>query len=263
MQHDNQIIASATRFNEENPDPGAERRGASGITRKLIGTRRCYVCKTIYRYAHPEYHLLCVPCAEENLAHRHARCDLRGRTAVVTGGRMKIGFHVALKLLRDGAAVLVTTRFPRDAARRFAQVPDAAEWLSRLQIYGVDFLDLPAVAGLIDDLHRRFDHLDILVNNAAQTIRRPPAYYREVRAAEALTLLGPAASIDLFDAGPGTLPDASPAALRGASPAALSGASALALRSDASPAVLAGAAETLFPAGWAEETGQPLDLREH
>lgn len=272
VEHDQAVIASTTRFREEDPSPRDESPAAAGVSgndrtnenatngaagsavRKLIGSRRCYVCKNFYRYAHSEYHLLCEQCAEENLARRHARCDLRGRTAVVTGGRVKIGFHVALKLLRDGAEVLVTTRFPRDAARKFAQVPDVAEWLPRLHLYGVDFLDFPAVAGLVSDIHRRFDHLDILVNNAAQTIRRPPAYYREVWAAEALTLHGPAASIDLQDAGQGTLPEASPSAL--------SKASALALRPDASPAVLPGAVETLFPAGRTDETGQPLDLRE-
>ncbi|GAA4624220.1 SDR family oxidoreductase [Actinoallomurus vinaceus] len=181
------------------PQPGAPGNPPAGAGRPLVKARRCYVCKTHYRLVHSEYHLLCPPCAEENLARRHARCDLRGRRAIVTGGRVKIGFQLALKLLRDGAEVLVTTRFPRDAARRFAAVPDAPDWLDRLRVHGVDLLDLAAVAGLLEAVHREFPSLDILVNNAAQTIRRPAAYHREVRAAESEPLTGLAARIDVSD----------------------------------------------------------------
>ncbi|MEV0400369.1 SDR family NAD(P)-dependent oxidoreductase [Actinoallomurus sp. NPDC050550] len=180
------------------PGPPGDRTAGSG--RLLVKARRCYVCKAHYRLMHPEYHLLCPACAEENLARRDARCDLRGRRAIVTGGRVKIGFQLALKLLRDGAEVLVTTRFPRDAARRFAAVPDAGDWLDRLRVHGVDLLDLAAVAGLLEAAHREFPSLDILVNNAAQTIRRPAAYHREVRTAEHDPLTGLAARIDVTDA---------------------------------------------------------------
>jgi NAD(P)-dependent dehydrogenase (short-subunit alcohol dehydrogenase family) len=241
-------MAAATRFQDQNPgaDPepvpvetasakAAPPKAASG--RVLGRARACYVCKAPYRDVHPDYHLMCPECAAENLARRHARCDLRGRRALVTGGRIKIGFQVALKMLRDGAEVLVTTRFPRDAARRFAAVPDSADWLPRLHVHGVDLLDLPGVAGLLDAVHARFDHLDVLVNNAAQTVRRPPAYHREVRAAEALPLTGAAARVDVAEGARAAL-EAGPAA-------------ALAVRDDA-----------LFPAGRTDETGQPLDLRD-
>src|SRR5690606_24473216 len=89
------------------------------------------------------------------------------------------------------------TRFPRDAARRYAAVPDAAQWLHRLHIHGVDFLDLPGVLGLVDGVRDRWGALDILVNNAAQTIARPPEYHREVLALEAAPLTGTAAAISL------------------------------------------------------------------
>ncbi|GAA2888118.1 hypothetical protein GCM10010517_52040 [Streptosporangium fragile] len=245
LRQDRAAIAAAERFREQDPSPAPEHATPPAVRRELTGKHRCYVCKARYRYVRQDYHLLCDPCAEENLARRHARCDLRGRTAVVTGGRIKIGFHVALKLLRDGAEVLVTTRFPRDAARRFAAVPDSADWLDRLHVHGVDFLDLPAVAGLIADLHRRFDHLDILVNNAAQTIRRPSAYHREARAAEALPLTGAAASVDLLETGARPLPGA------GRHLPEITGRH-----------LPESAAEVLFPTGRKDETGQPLDLRE-
>ncbi|MFI0352708.1 SDR family NAD(P)-dependent oxidoreductase [Actinomadura sp. 9N407] len=236
---DRELLAATTRYREQ--DPGPAEAPAPPAERATIGTlnepRRCYVCKIHYLEIHPDYHLLCAPCAEENLARRHARCDLAGRRAIVTGGRVKIGFQVALKLLRDGAEVMVTTRFPRDAARRFAEVPDASDWIGRLHVHGVDLLDLPAVAGLLRTAHERFDHLDILINNAAQTIRRPAAYHREVRAAERAALTGPAARIEVTDERDGTLLPAT----TGAEPAAV---------------------EALFPAGRTDETGQPLDLRE-
>jgi NAD(P)-dependent dehydrogenase (short-subunit alcohol dehydrogenase family) len=163
----------------------------------LVRQRRCYVCKSPYRTVPPSYPQMCGGCAESNTARRHARCDLTGRRALVTGGRIKIGFETALKLLRDGADVIVTTRFPSDAARRYEQLPDAAGWRHRLHIHGADFLDLPGVVGLADAVTARWDHLDILVNNAAQTIQRPPSYYRELAAAEGRPAL-PASPTDLF-----------------------------------------------------------------
>jgi Dehydrogenases with different specificities (related to short-chain alcohol dehydrogenases) len=253
-RHDLAAVAAAERFQDQDPRPAAP--GGSPppvVRRELRNSRRCYICKERYREVRSDYHMLCDRCAEENLARRHARCDLRGRIAVVTGGRVKIGFHVALKLLRDGARVLVTTRFPRDAARRFAEVPDSADWRDRLHVHGVDFLDLPAVAELIAEVHRRFDHLDILINNAAQTIRRPPAYYREVRAAESAPLTGAAAGIDVRDAR-APLPAAQRAAA--ALPALAAG------PDHAAGPALEALAEALFPAGRTDETGQPLDLRE-
>jgi NAD(P)-dependent dehydrogenase (short-subunit alcohol dehydrogenase family) len=254
-RHDRAVLSTAVRFQEQDPDPGPPSPDPDGAAAgggppfsgasaaSLAGTRRCYVCKERYQRVHPEYHLLCPGCAEENLAHRHARCDLRGRRALVTGGRIKIGFQVALKLLRDGAEVLVTTRFPRDAARRFAAVPDHADWLERLHVYGVDFLDVPALADLPRFVEQRFGHLDILVNNAAQTIRRPAAYHREVLAGEDEPLSGVAALVDVRGAGRRALPQGAPP--------------------DALPVPAAGGAvEALFPAGRTDETGQPLDLRE-
>jgi len=258
---DRAAVATAQRFRDQDPSPAAPGDSPPPVVRReLCNSRRCYICKERYREVRSDYHMLCERCAEENLARRNARCDLRGRIAVVTGGRVKIGFHVALKLLRDGARVLVTTRFPRDAARRFAEVPDSADWRDRLHVHGVDFLDLPAVAGLIDEVHRRFDHLDILINNAAQTIRRPPAYYREVRAAESAPLTGAAAGIDVRDArpalaGPAPRPTAAP-------PAALPGPETGTAGPDpAGVPALEALAEALFPAGRTDETGQPLDLR--
>ncbi len=159
-----------------------EHRGESDATSDLPPltlhkSRRCYICKTLYHTLQRQYHLLCETCASFNAAKRVQRCDLRGRVALITGGRIKIGFQLALKLLRDGARVIVTTRFPQDASERFAQQTDFADWSQRLELHGLDLRHLASVRAFITDFLHREAHLDILINNAAQTISRPLEFY--------------------------------------------------------------------------------------
>ena len=54
-----------------------------------------------------------------SLPRRLQTADLTGCVCIVTGGRVRIGFEIVLKLLRAGAQVLTTTRFPADAAARY------------------------------------------------------------------------------------------------------------------------------------------------
>ena len=105
----------------------------------------CYVCKTDFHELHHFYDQMCPPCAELNYAKREQTADLRGRVVLVTGARVKIGYQAAVKLLRAGAEVIVATRFPRDAARRFGREPDALEWTQRLHVYGIDLRHTPSV----------------------------------------------------------------------------------------------------------------------
>ncbi|MEJ8646036.1 SDR family NAD(P)-dependent oxidoreductase [Streptomyces sp. MS1.HAVA.3] len=147
--------------------------------------QRCYVCKNHYRHVHDFYHLLCPTCAGENLAHRTARTDLTGRRALLTGGRVKIGYQVALMLLRDGAELTVTSRFPQDTVRRFAAAPDAADRWHRLQIAALDLRDPRQVLAFTDHMLSQGLPLDVLINNAAQTLRRSPQAYTALAAAEA------------------------------------------------------------------------------
>jgi NAD(P)-dependent dehydrogenase (short-subunit alcohol dehydrogenase family) len=151
-------------------------------------SRRCYICKSRYREVHPHYHQLCPPCAQLNEAKRHQRANLSGRRAIVTGGRVKIGYQVALKLLRDGADVLVTSRFLTDAAFRYASEPDFETWKGRLRIEQLDFRSLPAVVTFTDGLLADRPALDILINNAAQTVRRTPDYFDGPEALERLSV---------------------------------------------------------------------------
>ena len=144
----------------------------------------CYICKENYTEVHFFYHLLCPKCAEFNYRMRHLHVDLTGRTALVTGGRVKIGFQTVLRLLRDGAKVIVTTRFPQTAARRFHAEADSGEWADRLHLYGLDLRNIPAVEEFARHLRQTEPFLDIVIHNAAQTIRRPNGFYGELVAQE-------------------------------------------------------------------------------
>ena len=145
--------------------------------------RQCYACKRRYRTLHHFYGSLCPECAALNWEKRTQTANLAGRVAVVTGARVKIGYRIALKLLRCGAAVVATTRFPRDAARRFAREADHGAWADRLHVLGADFRDLKALEAMCDALPSLVGRLDIIVNNACQTVRRPPQYYQQARRA--------------------------------------------------------------------------------
>jgi NAD(P)-dependent dehydrogenase (short-subunit alcohol dehydrogenase family) len=133
------------------------------------------------------YHQLCPACAELNHSRRDARTDLTGRRALLTGGRAKIGMYIALRLLRDGAHTTITTRFPHDAVRRFTAMPDSADWLHRLRVVGIDLRDPAQVVALADSVAAA-GPLDILINNAAQTVRRSPGSYSALAAAESAAL---------------------------------------------------------------------------
>ncbi|BBG01451.1 MULTISPECIES: SDR family oxidoreductase [Pseudonocardia] len=157
---------------------------ARGATAGVLHRARgCYTCKTRFTVVDAFYHQLCPKCAAAHHAHRDARTDLTGRRALLTGGRAKIGMYIALRLLRDGAHLTITTRFPRDAARRFAALDDSPEWLHRLRVVGVDLRDPGQVVALADEVAAA-GPLDILVNNAAQTVRRSPGSYAAIEAAE-------------------------------------------------------------------------------
>jgi NAD(P)-dependent dehydrogenase (short-subunit alcohol dehydrogenase family) len=163
--------------------------GASAGT--LLRARSCYVCKQRYVDVDAFYHQLCPSCAALNHQRRDARTDLTGRRALLTGGRAKIGMYIALRLLRDGAHTTITTRFPQDAVRRFAEMDDSAQWLHRLRVIGLDLRDPSQVIALADEVASH-GALDILINNAAQTVRRSPeAYAHLARAAQAPLPAGP------------------------------------------------------------------------
>ncbi|MCO1338379.1 short-chain dehydrogenase [Kocuria polaris] len=162
--------------------------GADGESNgHYVRPRGCYVCKRSFTKVDAFHHALCPECAVEGRSWRDARTDLTGRRALLTGGRAKIGMHIALRLLRDGAHTTITTRFPHDAARRFAAVEDSADWLHRLKIVGIDLRDPGRVIALADQVAAA-GPLDILINNAAQTVRRTAGAYRHLVENESMPL---------------------------------------------------------------------------
>mgnify|MGYP002784975404 FL=1 len=151
---------------------------------KVADARTCYVCKVDYVELHHFYDALCPACAEFNWQKRHQTADLRGRVALVTGARVKIGYQAAVMLLRAGCRVLVTTRFPHDAALRYAREPDFAAWRERLQIFGLDLRHTPTVEAFARQLCGTEARLDYLIHNACQTVRRPAGFYSHLMATE-------------------------------------------------------------------------------
>ena len=131
---------------------------------------------------------MCPGCAAFNFAKRTELADLRGRVALLTGGRVKIGYQAGLKLLRAGAHLIVTTRFPRDSAARYAGEPDFDEWGHRLEIFGLDLRHTPSVEAFCRELLATRDRLDFIINNACQTVRRPPEFYEHMMAQETAAL---------------------------------------------------------------------------
>jgi NAD(P)-dependent dehydrogenase (short-subunit alcohol dehydrogenase family) len=153
--------------------------------------RSCYVCKQRCVRMHAFYDHMCLPCGDFNFGKRTQTADLRGRVALITGARVKIGYQAAIMLLRAGARVIVTTRFPRDAALRYARERDFEEFRDRLKVYGLDLRHSPSVETFAQAIDRTEPRLDFMLHNACQTVRRPPGFYRHLMEAE----LGPVAAL--------------------------------------------------------------------
>ena len=152
--------------------------------REVVEPQNCYICKKDYSQIHHFYDQLCPKCAELNFFKRTETADLRGRVALLTGGRVKIGYQAGIKLLRAGAHLIVTTRFPRDSATRYSQEPDFENWKNRLEIFGLDLRHTPSVEAFCKHLLATRNRLDFIINNACQTVRRPPDFYGHMMEAE-------------------------------------------------------------------------------
>lgn len=210
------IEATATGSPTRIDDETAGIRLVSGTEGVVAGhlqrAQACYVCKQRYTQVDAFYHQLCPDCAARNRARRDPDMNLTGRRALLTGGRAKIGMYIALMLLRAGADVTITTRFPRDAVRRFASMPDYSDWADRVHVIGVDLRDPAQVVALADEVAAG-GALDILINNAAQTVRRSPGSYTGLIDGESAPLTGRAADVSMVTMG--RTSELHPAALMG------------------------------------------------
>ncbi|MEO8093468.1 MAG: SDR family NAD(P)-dependent oxidoreductase [Pseudolysinimonas sp.] len=204
IQENDRAVVAATatgapdRIDDETrgvPISGAATQSSAGV---LLKARACYICKQDYTVVDAFYHQLCPACAAMSHLKRDARADLTGKRALLTGGRAKIGMYIALRLLRDGAHTTITTRFPRDAVRRFTSLPDSSEWIDRLRVVGIDLRDPAQVIALAESVAEQ-GPLDILINNAAQTVRRSAGAYQQLVDAELAPLPdGPLPELETF-----------------------------------------------------------------
>ena len=233
--------------------------------RESVEPKHCYVCKRKYTTLHFFYDQLCPACAAFNYAKRAELADLRGRVALLTGGRVKIGYQAGLKLLRAGAELIVTTRFPRDSATRYAAESDFAQWQQRLQIYGLDLRHTPSVEAFCHELVATRSRLDFIINNACQTVRRPPDFYAHMMQGETAALAdlpaGPRALIGHYEGlrGASILPETGTAIPAAALPG-LNHAAELSQLPLLPEELLA--QSHLFPQGRLDQDLQQVDLRE-
>ncbi len=236
--------------------------------RETVEPQNCYTCKQDYAKIHHFYDQLCPACAELNFFKRTESADLRGRVALLTGGRVKIGYQAGIKLLRAGANVIVSTRFPRDSALRYAAEPDFNEWGHRLEIFGLDLRHTPSVEAFCRHLLATRSRLDFIINNACQTVRRPPDFYQHMMERETASLGAmPEEARHLLGAYEGLrgyhmLPE-SDAALAQQKMSTVAGLTHAAELSQIPmlPDELA-AQQALFPAGKLDQDLQQIDLRE-
>ncbi len=156
---------------------------------ELKSPRNCYVCKAEFTKLHFFYDAMCPSCAAFNYEKRFQTAPLDGQIALITGARLKIGYQASLMMLKAGAEVIALTRFPVDAARRYAREEDYPVWKDRIHVYGLDLRHTPSVELFADYVERTYDRLDILINNAAQTVRRPPGFYAHLMDDESLDLM--------------------------------------------------------------------------
>jgi len=183
LQKETLIVQRALAGNSvyhQNEDPSAPKEQFT----KLQQPKNCYCCTKQFVQLHFFYNRLCPACAVANYAERFAELNFEGQTAIVTGCRVKVGYATALRLLRAGASVLGTTRFPALAEATYSKEPDYAEWSERLFIYGLDLRDLKQTLSFTQFASTHFSGLNMLINNAAQTIRYTEEFYQPLIAAE-------------------------------------------------------------------------------
>ncbi len=243
--------------------------------REVVEPQNCYICKKDYSNIHHFYDQLCPDCAALNFFKRTETADLRGRVALLTGGRVKIGYQAGIKLLRAGVQLIVCTRFPRDSAMRYAQEADFKDWSHRLEIFGLDLRHTPSVEAFCRHLLATRNRLDFIINNACQTVRRPPDFYEHMMAREhgplhdlpenARKLLGAYEGLRGYHILPEGANDSAPALVPGNIPnisqvAGLTHAAALS-QVPLLPEELA-AQKSLFPEGQLDQDLQQVDLRD-
>ena len=145
---------------------------------------KCYQCKKYYNsQIHIEgYEFLCIQCADENYVNKNLKVNLLNQTYLITGGRVKLGYASALKLLRFGAKVIITTRYPNFAMSNYQEESDYHLWKDNLTIIECDFTKLKEIYAMLDLLQNY--SFNGIINNACQTIKASNSYYEKVKEIE-------------------------------------------------------------------------------
>ena len=240
--------------------------------RETVDAQHCYICKARYHEVHHFYDQLCPSCAELNYAKRHELADMSGMVVLLTGGRVKIGYQAGIKLLRSGAELIVATRFPRDAAERYASEADFGEWGDRLEVFGLDLRHTPSVEAFCAHVVATRTRLDAIVNNACQTVRRPPGFYEHMIDQEtaALASLPPhvlrlVGSYEALRGAPPAIDVRSPGSVEMAGSHDSADLPGLVRAAELSQVELIAddrrSTDTLFPAGQLDQDLQQVDLR--
>src|SRR5688500_2812951 len=247
------------------PAASEQRAAAAPDLREPLEPQHCYVCKQHYSDIHHFYAQLCPPCARFNFAKRTETADLRGRVALLTGGRVKIGYQAGIKLLRAGARLIVTTRFPRDSAARYAREPDFAEWGDRLVIFGLDLRHTPSVEAFCKEILATEQRLDFIINNACQTVRRPSEFYEHMRETETAALSSMPEHVrrllGTYETAEANLVMRERTGIPAALGSGISELTEVALSASSRVAPTGGEDSTLFPRGLLDQDLQQLDLR--
>ena len=141
--------------------------------------KSCYICKQKLGLDNINnfYGSLCKKCGDYNYSFREMKLDFTGRIAIVTGGRIKIGYFIVKKLLSYGCKVITTSRFPKDTLFKYKADPEYDLWKDNLIIYPIDFRIIQSTMKFVEYIKKNFSHVDFLINNAAQTVRRTTEYY--------------------------------------------------------------------------------------
>ena len=148
--------------------------------------KSCYICKQKLGLDNINnfYGSLCKKCGDYNYSFREMKLDFTGRIAIVTGGRIKIGYFIVKKLLSYGCKVITTSRFPKDTLFKYKADPDYDLWKDNLIIYPIDFRIIQSTMKFVEYIKKNFAHVDFLINNAAQTVRRTTEYYEYLMSVE-------------------------------------------------------------------------------
>ena len=95
--------------------------------------------------------------------------ELKGKTALVTGGGIRLGRAYALALAKEGVNLAI--HYNRSASPAEETTTLAREMGVEAVTVGADFNNISAVEALFPKIHEHFETVDILINNAAIYLR--------------------------------------------------------------------------------------------